>query len=115
GGHPAGIRVGDPTSGGGRSALAVAAARRFQGLRGDVTLDTRMIEQALRRLRAFAREGAPDELDLDGTIDATARNAGELEVVLRPPRRSNVRVLLLLDVGGSMDPHAELCSRLFSA
>jgi uncharacterized protein with von Willebrand factor type A (vWA) domain len=70
---------------------------------------------ALRKLRAFAREGAPDELDLEGTIDATARNAGELEVVLRPPRRPDTRVLLLLDVGGSMTPHAHLVDRLFSA
>ncbi len=114
GAHPDGIRVGEGPRGG-SGALRVAAERRFRDLRGDVTLDTRMIEQALRRLRAFAREGAPDELDLEGTIDATAKNAGELEVVVRPPRRSNIRVLLLLDVGGSMDPHAELCSRLFSA
>jgi len=70
---------------------------------------------ALRKLRAFAREGAPDELDLQGTIDATARNAGELEVVTRAPRRPNTRVLLLMDVGGSMDPYAHLVSRLFSA
>jgi uncharacterized protein with von Willebrand factor type A (vWA) domain len=115
--HPSGVRVGDgdATGGGSRGALAAAGERRFRALAGDVTLDTRQIEQALRRLRVFAREGAPDELDLDGTIDATAQNAGELEVRLRPPRRSNVRVLLLVDVGGSMDPHAAVSSRLFSA
>ncbi|MSP63874.1 MAG: VWA domain-containing protein [Myxococcales bacterium] len=112
--HPNGIRVGEGERGG-QGAMRLATERRFRDLRGDVTLDTRQIEQALRRLRAFARDGAPDELDLAGTIDATAKNAGELEVKLQAPRRSNVRVLLLLDVGGSMDPHAEVCSRLFSA
>lgn len=111
--HPTGIKVGDAP--GGRGALEVAGERRFKDLRSDVTLDTRHIEVALRRLRAFVREGADDELDVEGTIDKTARNAGELEIKLRPPRRSNLRVLLLLDVGGSMDPHAEVCERLFSA
>jgi len=78
-------------------------------------LDVRQIEVALRKLRTFHREGAEVELDLDETIDQTAKNAGELEIVMRPPRKSNVRVLLLMDVGGSMDPHAELVSQLFSA
>ena len=112
--HPSGIRVGEGERGG-RGALSLAGERRFRDLRGDVTLDTRSIELALRRLRVLARKGIPDELDVEGTIDATAKNAGELEVKLHPRRRSNVRVLLLLDVGGSMDPHAALCSRLFSA
>src|SRR5258708_10714686 len=111
--NPAGIGVGDAS--GGRGALEVAGERRFKDLRSDVTLDTRHIEVALRRLRAFVREGALDELDIEGTIDRTARNAGELELKMRPPRRSNLRVLLLLDVGGSMDPHAEVCERLFPA
>jgi uncharacterized protein with von Willebrand factor type A (vWA) domain len=111
--NPAGIRVGEAS--GGRGALEVAGERRFKDLRSDVTLDTRHIEVALRRLRAFVREGALDELDIEGTIDQTARNAGELELKMRPPRRSSLRVLLLLDVGGSMDPHAEVCERLFSA
>jgi len=111
--HPTGIKVGDAP--GGRGALEVAGERRFRDLRSDVTLDTRHIEVALRRLRAFVREGALDELDIEGTIDKTARNAGELEISMRAPRRSNLRVLLLLDVGGSMDPHAEVCERLFSA
>ena len=101
--------------GGGRSALKTADARLYRGYRDDQVLDTRAMGMALRKLRAFAREGAPDELDLEGTIDATARNAGELEVVLRPPRRPDTRVLLLLDVGGSMTPHAHLVDRLFSA
>jgi uncharacterized protein with von Willebrand factor type A (vWA) domain len=101
--------------GGGRSALKTADARLYRGYRDDQVLDTRAMGMALRKLRAFTREGAPDELDLEETIDATARNAGELEVVLRPPRRPDTRVLLLLDVGGSMTPHAHVVDRLFSA
>jgi hypothetical protein len=111
--HPSGLRVGQ--QGGGRSAMGIADARKFRPYRSDLLLDVRQIEVALRKLRAFQREGQPDELDIDGTIDATAKNAGELEIVTRPPRKSNVRVLLLMDVGGSMDPHAQLVSRLFSA
>lgn len=111
--NPSGLRVGQ--QGGGRSAMGIADARRFRPYRSDLLLDIRQIEVALRKLKAFQREGQPDELDLDGTIDATAKNAGELEIVTRPPRKSNVRVLLLMDVGGSMDPHIELVSRLFSA
>lgn len=108
-----GIRVGG--RGGGRSAIQVAERRAWQGYRDDLVLDVRQMEVALRKLRAFVREGARDELDLEGTIDATAKNAGELEVVLRPPRRPDVRVILLMDVGGSMEPYAHLVSRLFSA
>jgi uncharacterized protein len=111
--HPSGLRVGERA--GGRSAMGIADARRFRPYRSDLLLDIRQIEVALRKLRAFQREGQPDELDIEGTIDATAKNAGELEIVTRPPRKSNVRVLLLMDVGGSMDPHAQLVSRLFSA
>jgi uncharacterized protein with von Willebrand factor type A (vWA) domain len=113
GAHPTGVRVGP--KGGGRSAMAVADARVYRPYRSDLVLDVRQIEVALRKLRAFHREGAELELDLEGTIDATAKNAGELEVILRPPRRPNVRVLLLMDVGGSMDPYANLVSQLFSA
>jgi hypothetical protein len=113
GAHPSGVRVGK--AGGGRSAMAVADARLYAPYRSDLVLDIRQIEVALRKLRAFAREGTDMELDIDGTIDATAKNFGELEVVLRPPRKPNVRVLLLMDVGGSMDPHAHLVSQLFSA
>jgi uncharacterized protein len=108
-----GIRVGG--SGRNRSAIAVAAARMYQPYRSDLTLDVRQMAMALRKLRAFAREGSEEELDLEGTIDATAKNAGELEVVTRPPRRPNTRVVLLMDVGGSMDPYAHLVSRLFTA
>lgn len=113
GANPSGLRVG--SSAGGRSAMGIADARRYRPYRSDLLLDIRQIEVALRKLRAFIREGQHDELDIDGTIDATAKNAGELEIVVRPPRKSNIRVVLLMDVGGSMDPHAQLVSRLFSA
>jgi len=114
--HPSGVSMrSSPGGRGGRSALGMADARRYRPYRADLVLDVRQIEVALRKLRSFTREGAVDELDLEGTIDATARNGGELEIVTRPPRRSNVRVLLLMDVGGSMDPFAQTCSQLFSA
>jgi uncharacterized protein len=108
-----GIRIGGP--GGGRSAIETADARAYRGYRSDLVLDVRQMAVALRKLRAFAREGGDEELDLEGTIDATAKNAGELEVVTRPPRRPSTRVVLLMDTGGSMDPYAHLVSRLFSA
>jgi len=111
--HPSGIRVGG--SGGGRSALAVADARRFAAYRKDLVLDTRQIAAALRKLRTMARKGVDDELDIDATVDSTARNCGDLEIEMRPPRKNDVRVLLVMDVGGSMDPFARLVSRLFSA
>jgi uncharacterized protein with von Willebrand factor type A (vWA) domain len=113
GSHPTGVRVGP--HGGGRSAMAVADARVYRPYRSDLVLDVRQIEVALRKLRAFTREGSQVELDLEETIDQTAKNAGELEIVMRPPRKPSVRVLLLMDVGGSMDPYAELVSQLFSA
>jgi uncharacterized protein len=113
GAHPSGIRVG--AKGGGRSAMGIADARRYKPYRSDLVLDVRQIEVALRKLRALKREGVEDELDLDETIEQTAKNGGELEIVLRPPKKSNVRILLLMDVGGSMDPHVDLMSRLFSA
>lgn len=108
-----GIRVGGP--GGNRSAIQVADARRFQGYRSDRVLDVRQLSVALRKLREFAREGGEEELDLEATIDETAKNFGDLELVLRPPRRPNTRVILLMDVGGSMDPFSDLVSRLFTA
>ena len=110
--NPTGMRAG---GGGGRSAMAVADERRFKEYRRDVVLDVRQIDVALRGLRKLGREGAQEELDLDGTIDETCKNAGELEIMFRPPRRNRVKVLLLMDVGGSMDPHSELMSRLFTA
>jgi uncharacterized protein with von Willebrand factor type A (vWA) domain len=111
--NPAGLRIG--ASSGGRSAVQTADARAYRAYRSDVVLDVRQIELALRKLRAFTREGTRRELDLEATIDATAKSAGDLEIVTRPPRRSSTRVLLLMDVGGSMDPHSESVSQLFSA
>ncbi len=112
--HPTGIKVGEDAHGG-RSAMQLAEERRFREYRRDVVLDVRQIDVALRRLRDLGREGAEEELDLDGTIDETCRNAGELEIVFRPPKRNRVKLLLLMDVGGSMDPYAQLCERLFTA
>ena len=111
--NPEGMRVGP--EGGSRSAVKVWDERGFRNLDGDVELNTRNIKIALRRLRRFAREGVPEELDLDGTIAGTARNAGWLDLRLQPERRNRVKVLLVLDVGGSMDPHVEVCEELFSA
>jgi hypothetical protein len=113
--NPSGIQVGPRGSGGQGGAMKTADARKYRPYRSDVVLDVRQIEVALRKLRAFAREGAEQELDIDGTIDATAKNAGELEIVTRPPRRPNTRVILMMDVGGSMDPYAHLMSQVFSA
>jgi len=112
--NPEGIRIGQDKSRN-RSAVKVWDAREFRNLDCDVQLGTRNMKVALRRLRRFAREGAADELDLDGTIDKTARNAGYLDLQLRPERHNAVKVLLLLDIGGSMDEHSRLCSELFSA
>jgi len=112
--NPEGIRVGQQ-EGGNRSAVRVWDERDFANLDGDVELNTRNLKLALRRLRRWAREGVPDELDMDGTIDGTARNAGWLDLHMQPERRNRVKVLLFLDVGGSMDPHVEVCEQLFSA
>jgi uncharacterized protein with von Willebrand factor type A (vWA) domain len=111
--HPTGIRVGGP--GRSRSAMKVAEERRFRDYRTDLTLDVRQIRAALRRLRQLTRSGNATELDLDETIDETCRNAGEIELVFRPPRRNDVRLLLLMDVGGTMDPYFEPVSRLLTA
>jgi uncharacterized protein with von Willebrand factor type A (vWA) domain len=112
--NPEGLRVGQE-GGGSRSAVRVWDARTFRNLDGDVELNTRNLKVALRKLRRFAREGVPEELDLDGTIEGTARNAGWLDLQMRPERRNRVKVLLFLDVGGSMDPHVQACEELFSA
>jgi uncharacterized protein with von Willebrand factor type A (vWA) domain len=108
-----GVRAGG--AGGNRSAVQVADARKYRPYRSDLALDVRQMEMALRRLRMWHREGGEEELDLDGTVDRTAQNAGELEVVVRPPMRPNTRVILMMDVGGSMDPYVDMMSRLFSA
>lgn len=110
--HPSGIRVG---AGGGRSAVAVAGERRYREYRKDIVLDVRQIDLALRGLRNLGRDGAAEELDLDETIAQTGRNAGDIELVWTAPRRNRVKVILLMDVGGSMDPYAELMGRLFTA
>jgi len=112
--NPEGIRAGQLGSGN-RSAVKVWDERSFRNLDGDVLLNTRNIKVALRRLRRFAREGVPEELDMEGTIAGTARNAGYLDLHLVPERRNRVKVLLFLDVGGSMDPHISVCEELFSA
>jgi uncharacterized protein with von Willebrand factor type A (vWA) domain len=111
--HPTGIRVGGPPKS--RSAMKVAEERRFKNYRTDLSLDVRNIRVALRRLRQLTRTGEATELDLDETIDETCRNAGEIELVFRPPRRNDVRVLLFMDVGGTMDPYFEPVSRLLTA
>jgi uncharacterized protein with von Willebrand factor type A (vWA) domain len=114
--HPDGMSVRAGSQGSkGSNALGMADARRYRPYRSDVVLDVRQIEVALRKLRAFTREGFEEELDIDGTVTETAKNFGELEIVLRKPKKSNVRVLLLMDVGGSMEPFAHTCSQLFSA
>ena len=110
--NPEGIRIG----GEGRHGRAVKIwdKREFRNLDNSQELGTRNIKVALRRLRRFAREGAAEELDLDGTIDGTARR-GWLDIHMRPERHNAVKLLLFLDVGGSMDPHVKLCEELFSA
>lgn len=112
--HPEGIRVGGESAGN-RTAVKVWEQREYRNLDDSVELGTRNIKVALRRLRRFAREGAAEELDLDGTIAATARNAGWLDLMMRPERHNAVKVLLFLDVGGSMDDHIRICEQLFSA
>jgi uncharacterized protein with von Willebrand factor type A (vWA) domain len=98
-----------------RSAVKVWDRREFRNLDDSVELGTRNIKVALRRLRRFAREGAPEELDLDDTIRSTARNAGYLDLKMVPERHNAVKVLLFLDIGGSMDDHVKVCEELFSA
>ncbi len=112
--NPEGIRIG-PGDGRERRAVKVWEQREFRNFDDTVELGTRNLKLALRKLRKFAREGAAEELDLDGTIDATARNAGLLDLKLVPERHNAVKVLLFLDVGGSMDDHVRVCEELFSA
>ena len=110
--NPLGVRIGP--RGGGRSAAKVWEQRNYRALDGDADLSPRNFKLALRRLRRFAREGAAEEFDLDATIDATAREA-LLDIRLRPERRNAIKVLLLLDIGGSMDDHIAVCEALFGA
>jgi uncharacterized protein with von Willebrand factor type A (vWA) domain len=111
--HPEGIRVGP--NGRNKKAVKVWEKREYKNLDDNVQLGTRNIKIAMRRLRKFARTGAADELDLDDTISSTARNAGLLDIKMVPERHNAVKVLLFLDVGGSMDPHVKVCEELFSA
>jgi uncharacterized protein with von Willebrand factor type A (vWA) domain len=111
--NPEGVRIGQHESRH-RRAVKVWDKREFRNLDDSVELGTRNIKVALKRLRRWARDGAHEELDLDGTIRATAEN-GWLDVKTRPERRNAVKVLLFLDVGGSMDPHIKVVEELFSA
>ncbi|MFC1955430.1 VWA domain-containing protein [Chloroflexota bacterium] len=111
--HPAGIRIGGESRE--RSAIQIAQERKFRNYRSDLTLDVRQIKIALKGLRQLNRIGPEDELDLDKTIKASAKNAGELDFIWRKGRKNAAKLLLLMDTGGSMEPFAELCSQLFSA
>src|SRR5581483_1194886 len=112
--NPEGIRIGQDGSRQ-RRAVKVWDMREYRNLDGSAELGTRNIKLALRRLRKFAREGAPEELDLDDTIRSTARNAGWLDLKMVPERHNAVKVLLFFDVGGSMDDHVRVSEELFSA
>lgn len=112
--HPEGIRIGQDEGGQGR-AVKVWDRREYRDLDDSVEIGTRNIKMALRRLRRFARSGAEEELDIDGTISSTARKGGLLDIRMVPERRNAVKVLLFFDVGGSMDPWVRICEELFSA
>lgn len=112
GDHPEGVRIGGP--GRKRSAVKVWEQRQYRDLDDSQILDTRQMQLALRRLRRFARQGSPDELDIDHTIHSTARQ-GILDIQMRPERRNRIKVLMLFDIGGSMDAHIHTCEKLFSA
>lgn len=112
--NPEGIRIGGPSAGN-RTGVKVWEARAYRDYDDQVELGTRNIKLALRRLRRFAREGSELELDLPDTIGSTARNAGWLDIKMVPERRNNIKVLMLLDVGGTMDEHIARTEELFSA
>ena len=112
--NPEGVRIGQD-GGRNRSAVKVWDRREFANLDDKVELGTRNIKIALRRLRKFARRGVPDELALADTIDATARSGGWLDIKMQAERRNVIKILLLLDIGGSMDDHVKTCEELFSA
>jgi uncharacterized protein with von Willebrand factor type A (vWA) domain len=111
--NPEGIRVGG--EGGQKSAVKVWEQRQFSNLDDSIIIGIRDIKMALRRLRKFARQGNDLELDMDGTIKSTAKNAGYLDIHMVPERLNTVKVIVLFDVGGSMDPYIKLCEELFSA
>jgi hypothetical protein len=111
--NPEGVRIGQDKGRHGR-AVKVWDKREYKNLDDTVELGTRNIKVALRRLRKFARQGAADELDLDGTIKETS-NKGYLDLIMRPERRNSIKLLVFFDIGGSMDSHIKLCEELFSA
>ena len=111
--NPEGIRVGG--EGKQNKAVKVWEKRDFKNLDDSVELGTRNIKIALRRLRKFVRESHNEEFDLDGTIKSTAKNAGLLDIKMVPEKANAVKVIVLFDVGGSMDPHVKICEELFSA
>lgn len=111
--NPEGVRIGG--KGGSRTAVKVWEARAYRDYDAERELGTRNIKIALRRLRKFARQGAAEELALDATIHATANNAGYLDIKMQPERKNNIKVLMLLDVGGTMDDHIQRTEELFSA
>jgi uncharacterized protein with von Willebrand factor type A (vWA) domain len=112
--NPEGVRIGQKSEGN-RSAVKIWDKREFRNLDDTVELGTRNIKLALRRLRQFAREGAELELDLPDTVRSTANNAGWLDLKMVPERHNAVKLLMFLDVGGSMDDHVRVCEELFSA
>jgi uncharacterized protein with von Willebrand factor type A (vWA) domain len=112
--NPEGVRIGQQESRN-RRAVKVWDQREYKNLDGDVELGTRNLKVALRKLRKFARTGAPDELDMEDTIRSTAKNAGWLDLKMVPERHNAVKVLLFFDIGGSMDDHIRVCEQLFSA
>ncbi len=112
--NPSGVRIGQ-NSNRQFSAAKVWDKRSFRDLSSDVELGTRNIKVALRKLRQFARSGAEQELDMHATIEATSKNAGYLDIRMQPERHNAVKVLMLFDVGGSMDGHIQACEELFSA
>ena len=113
--NPEGVRIGKQQGGGSRRGVKVWEQREYRNLDDSVELGTRNIKLALRKLRRFAREGAADQLDLPDTIRSTARNAGYLDLKMVPERHNAIKVLLCLDIGGSMDDHVRVCEELFSA
>lgn len=112
--NPQGYRVGGDASGN-RTGIKVWDKREFANLDDKRELDTRNLKLALKRLRHFTREGIDEELDMETTISKTSRNAGYLDIAMHPSKENRVKVLMFLDIGGSMDDHVDLCSRLFSA
>lgn len=112
--NPAGVRIGQD-GGRQRRAVKVWDKREFRDLDDSVELNVRNMKMALRKLRVLTREGVGEELDVEKTVDRTSKNAGLLDLEFVPSRKNNVKVLMFFDVGGSMEDHVELCSRLFSA